>query len=183
MDRWDDRWYCRTCWVKWFVKQESGDAVVALTLHVTRLNDSLLDLSVIDVAVDEVLKEVGLNGDATSIAALRRLLEEKVKFTERRLAPDGRFYTAAEFDEWYGFDHPSKPWERAEKLPRRPLELLLPNGARLLPRMDDFSINAALASAVSASARASDEDQAPEKLKADPEQYKAVVSYNKYPGL
>jgi hypothetical protein len=160
MDRWDDRWYCRTCWVNWFVKQESGDAVVAVTLHIARLEDSLLALSVINMAGDEVLKEVGLNGDATSVAALRKLLEEKVSFEERRLAPDGHFYTATEFDEWYascGFDHPSNPWEQAEKLPRRPLELLLPNGARLLPCMDDCSINAALASAVSASAHASNE--------------------------
>lgn len=139
--------------MNWHVEQEACNAVIALTLHVTRMDDSLLALSVRNMAGVEVLLKVGVDGDATTITSLRNLLSRKLEFEERRLAPDGRFYTAAEFDEWYAsrvFVRASEMWEGAARLPQHTLELLLPNGARIMRCMDNLSINAALDSAVRA---------------------------------
>lgn len=140
--------YCRTCWLDWHVKEELLNGVAAaLTVHVTHVDDALLALSVCNMAGVEVLLESGVDADATTISDLRSLLLKKLKFEERRLAPDGCFYTKAAFDEWYapgGCAGASQMWEGAAKGPEQRLELLLPNGARIAPSADHLSIRAAL---------------------------------------
>lgn len=115
------RW-CRECWVGWFQdKFRKTLPQKVVTLHVSidsRLEDSLA-VTCTGLDGSEVLRTAGADVNALHVGDVRQKLRcELGSGEERRLLPDGWFYSQRELEAWASCHEggilPLRPRERAE---------------------------------------------------------------------
>lgn len=153
---------CKSCYFEWYTEQHLQQPSFTITVHILEASHAMatpddpatvFQLSCTNLAGEEILVRQGMENMDTSIGSIREELNAILGLdqVEKRLAPDGHFYSEPEFAEWCqralhgtgrvpralralhgtGAGATSSAWDWAPVLQPRSCNLVLPN-ARVL---------------------------------------------------